>query len=61
MEWLTIEPDNKRRCEMEREIRETGPLGILLCPVIAIGTIGTALLRLVLGPCDEGNEYEYQF
>lgn len=46
---------------MEREIRETGPLGILLCPVIAIGTIGTALLRLVLGPCDEGNEYEYQF
>ena len=46
---------------MEREIRETGPLGILLYPVIAIGTIGTALLRFVLGPCEEGNDYEYQF
>ncbi len=43
------------------EMREAGPLAILLYPIIAIGTLGRGLLRLVCGPCDEPNEYEYQF
>ena len=46
---------------MAREIRDAGPLAIVLIPVIAIGEIGSALLRLVLGSCEEDNDYEYQY
>ncbi len=46
---------------MKRDTREIGPLAILLYPVIAIGEIGSALLRLALGPCGEGNDYEYEY
>jgi nitrate reductase NapE component len=46
---------------MAREMREAGPLAVMLYPIIAVGTIGAALLRLICGPCDEANDYEYQF
>jgi len=45
----------------KREMRETGPLAILLYPVLAIGAVGSALLRLICGPCDETDGYGYQY
>ncbi len=46
---------------MTRDMREIGPLAILLFPIIAIGAIGCGLLRLILGPCDDAEDYEYQY
>ena len=46
---------------MTREMREAGPLAVMLYPIIAVGALGRGLLRLVCGPCDECQEYEYQF
>ncbi len=47
--------------ENRNEMREAGPLAVMLYPIIAIGTIGSALLRLLCGTCDEANDYEYQY
>jgi hypothetical protein len=46
---------------MTRDMREIGPLAILLFPIIAIGTIGCGLLRLILGPSGDCRDYEYQY
>jgi len=49
------------RAEMTRDMKEIGPLAILLFPIVAIGAIGCGLLRLMLGPSGESRDYEYQY
>ena len=43
------------------EMREAGPLAVMLYPIIAIGNIGCGLLRLTCGTCDDRPDYEYQY
>ncbi len=46
---------------MADEVRETGPVTLLLYPIVAIGAISARILRLFCGNCNRQTDYEYQF
>jgi hypothetical protein len=59
--WYAVNADRKESREMVEEVRETGPVTLLLYPVVAIGAIAARILRLFCGNCNRQTDYEYQF